>query len=239
MIQKFVNLPRRVSFPRYVIHRQLASFATAIGRCNCVVDVGSGELAPYKNLFDHKVYIGIDRFERADVVSDAEALPLTSGKADSILCTEVLEHLPEPHHALVEMRRVLAPSGFLVLTVPLIWGEHDYVDYQRWTEAGLRRILQSAGFEIQIIKRRGGIFTMLGCMITQVPRQVFGTLGEQRNWLLKIMYVACLLASYGTNSLDSRVTRSPRPDKSLYGRLQCSVPKKVILLLYHSRERKS
>jgi SAM-dependent methyltransferase len=193
MIQKLANLPRCVSFPRYIIRRQLASLATTIGRCDCMVDVGSGRASSYKDLFDHKVYIGMDRFEYADVIGDAEVLPLISGKVDLILCTEVLEHLPEPHRALAEMRRVLVPGGFLIVTVPLIWGEHDYVDYQRWTEAGLRRILQSAGFEIQALKRRGGIFTMLGCMITQVPHQVFGALSDQRNWLLRVLYVSCWL----------------------------------------------
>jgi SAM-dependent methyltransferase len=105
----------------------------------------------------------------------------------------VLEHLLVPWFALGEMRRVLTPEGFLIVTVPLIWGEHNHVDYQRWTEAGLRRMLDSAGLEVQIVKRRGGIFTMLGCMVTQVPRQVFGSLSEQRDWLLRVIYIVSWL----------------------------------------------
>ena len=193
MIQELADLSRYVSFQGHYIHRQLVDFAAAIGRCDCIVDVGSGRLSPYRDLFDHEVYVSIDRFEHADVLGDAEALPFTSERADLVLCTEVLEHLPDPTSALTEMNRVLVAGGFLALTAPLIWGEHDYVDYQRWTEAGLRRMLQSAGFEIQIIKRRGGIFTMLGCMITQIPRQVCGTLQEQQNLLSKAMYVSSWL----------------------------------------------
>ncbi len=195
MIQKLANLPRYVSLQGHYIRGQLMDFAATIGRRNHVMDVGSSKFAPYRDLFDHEVYISIDRFEHADILGDAGALPIVSEQADLVLCTEVLEHLPDPLSALVEMGRVLIPGGFLVLTVPLIWGEHDYVDYQRWTESGLRRILETAGFEIQIIKRRGGIFTMLGCMLTQVPRQIFGTLGEQRSWLSRIMYVSCWLVT--------------------------------------------
>lgn len=190
VIRKLADFSRRVSFQGHCIRQQLSDCAAAVGRCDCIVDVGSGEFAPFKSLFDHKTYVGIDRFESADVTGDAGALPIASEKADLILCTEVLEHLPEPRHALAEMRRVLAPGGVLILTTPLIWGEHDHVDYQRWTEAGLRRILQSVGFEVQVIRRRGGIFTMLGCVITQVPHQVFGTLSDQRSWLQRVMYVS-------------------------------------------------
>jgi SAM-dependent methyltransferase len=193
MMKEPTDLSRQVSFQGHSIRKHLTGFAAAAGRCNCLMDVGSGRLTPYRGLFDWNIYVSIDRFERADVQGDAESLPIASEKADFILCTEVLEHLPQPLCALAEMNRVLTPRGFLVLTAPQIWGEHDYVDYQRWTEAGLRRILNSAGFEVQAIKRRGGIFTMLGCMVTQIPHQVFGTLSEQRNWLLRVVYIVCWL----------------------------------------------
>jgi SAM-dependent methyltransferase len=160
-----------------------------------MVDIGSGESTPYKRLFDHRVYVGADRFERADVLSDAAFLPIASNRADLVLCTEVLEHLPEPAHALAEMNRVLVPSGFLIVTVPLIWGEHSYVDYQRWTESGLRKVLQSSGFEVHEIRRRGGIFSVLGMIITRVPYQMFGELGQQQSWLSKMLYIACWLAA--------------------------------------------
>jgi SAM-dependent methyltransferase len=163
--------------------------AFTIGRSDFVLDIGSGRLPPYKDVFDWGAYVSIDRFEDADVLGDAAVLPFASNRADLILCTEVLEHLPDPVQALTEMKRVLAPRGFLIITVPLIWGEHDYVDYQRWTESGLRKMLRSAGFRVQEIERRGGIFAMLGCMVTRIPHQVFGTFREQRSWLLKTLYL--------------------------------------------------
>ena len=91
------------------------------------------------------------------------------------------------------MQRVLDHDGFLVLTVPMIWGEHGHVDYQRWTEAGLRKILHSAGFDVQQLELRGGIFVMLGSMVTKVPYQVFGTWKAQHNWLLRLLYLTSWL----------------------------------------------
>jgi SAM-dependent methyltransferase len=42
---------------------------------------------------------------------------------DAVICSEVLEHLPDYDAALVEMRRVLKPTGTLCITVPHAWPE--------------------------------------------------------------------------------------------------------------------
>ena len=46
------------------------------------------------------------------------AIPLPSGSVDLAICTEVLEHVADDRRAVAELRRVLAPGGFLVLSVP-------------------------------------------------------------------------------------------------------------------------
>jgi SAM-dependent methyltransferase len=50
------------------------------------------------------------------VRSDLRALPFPDGAFELVLCTEVLEHLPEPHQGLRELGRVCACHMFL--TVP-------------------------------------------------------------------------------------------------------------------------
>jgi SAM-dependent methyltransferase len=168
-------------------------FSAQVGHCRCVLDVGSGESRPFGDLFDTDLFVGIDRFESADLIGDAGALPFRSGQADLVLCTEVLEHLPEPNLALAEIKRVLSPGGVLMLTTPLVWGEHDHIDFQRWTEVGLRRTLMAAGFEVREFRRRGGIFTALGCMVTRIPVQVFGPWDAQHSWLSRIAYAGSWL----------------------------------------------
>ena len=52
------------------------------------------------------------------VRGDAMALPFADGVFDRVYCSEVLEHVLEPEAVVREMRRVLAPSGFAVVSVP-------------------------------------------------------------------------------------------------------------------------
>ena len=62
--------------------------------------------------------------EHTIVEGDVEAMPFTDGSFGTILCTEVLEHLPNPALALREFRRVLRPGGTLIGSVParsMIW----------------------------------------------------------------------------------------------------------------------
>src|SRR5205814_221266 len=52
------------------------------------------------------------------VRGDAMRLPFADGAFDRVFCSEVLEHVLEPEVVVREMRRVLAPGGFAVVSVP-------------------------------------------------------------------------------------------------------------------------
>jgi predicted SAM-dependent methyltransferase len=49
---------------------------------------------------------------------DRADLPMPSEQYDAVVCTEVLEHLYDPEHALAEISRVLARGGRVVVSVP-------------------------------------------------------------------------------------------------------------------------
>jgi len=52
---------------------------------------------------------------------ESDTFPFKDNFFDLVVCTEVLEHLPQsPLHALKEIRRVLTPRGKLILTTPNI-----------------------------------------------------------------------------------------------------------------------
>ena len=59
------------------------------------------------------------------VEGDIEHLPFADGSFGTVLCTEVIEHIPDPALALAEFKRVLTPGGVLVgfpcQHVRLIW----------------------------------------------------------------------------------------------------------------------
>lgn len=66
-----------------------------------------------RRLPDHPVMLG-----------DLEAMPFEDESFGTVLCTEVLEHVPNPDKALAEIRRVLRPGGILIGSVParsMIW----------------------------------------------------------------------------------------------------------------------
>ena len=55
---------------------------------------------------------------RIDLVSDITDMPVPDASFDAILCSEVLEHVPEPTHALDEFARLLKPGGTLLVLTP-------------------------------------------------------------------------------------------------------------------------
>lgn len=64
-----------------------------------------------------------DRHETRFMRADATKLDFEDGAFDALICSEVLEHLPDYDAALREIRRVLKPEGRLCVTVPHAWPE--------------------------------------------------------------------------------------------------------------------
>jgi len=120
-----------------------------------LLDVGCGT-KPYRSLFEVDEYVGLDvdneasrRHAIADVLYDGRTFPFESGRFDAVLCNQVLEHVFDPDAFIGEMRRVLAPGGRLLLTVPFVWDEHEQPwDYARYSSFGLRALLERHGFRV-------------------------------------------------------------------------------------------
>lgn len=150
----------RYKLIRDSIHQSLVDLA--IGQHNKVLDVGCGNKR-YRHLIDCDQYVGTDRFtgqgegSKPDILSDAAAMPFANSSFDFVLCTEVLEHLPEPALAFSEMNRVLTKGGHLVVSTPLFWPVHEAPhDYYRFTKYGLENLLNKCGFKIEKTAYRGG-----------------------------------------------------------------------------------
>lgn len=105
-----------------------------------------------------------DRGGSTDLIADLQDMPeVKSGSVDTVLCTQVLEHVPRPWQALAEIARVLAPGGHLILSVPHLSAIHEAPgDYYRYTRYGLDALLTGAGLEVLDIRASGGLFCLLG-----------------------------------------------------------------------------
>jgi SAM-dependent methyltransferase len=56
---------------------------------------------------------------RVSVRMDITQLAIADRTFDAIICVHVLEHIPDDHRAMCELRRVLKPGGWAILQVPL------------------------------------------------------------------------------------------------------------------------
>lgn len=134
-----------------------------------ILDVGAGS-CPYRKLFAHCDYYTQDvallngeqlrhgGYGQIDYVGDASAIPAPGAEFDAILCTEMLEHHPEPIRVVYELARLLKPGGVLILTAPLGSGIHQepYHFYGGYTPYWYKKFLSKAGFgEIKITANQG------------------------------------------------------------------------------------
>lgn len=95
-----------------------------------IVEIGCGSGAILQGIQKGKI-TGIDLFDTALTVArkllppttillkaDAQKTTLASNKYNKIICTEVLEHLPEPQKVIMEMLRIGNPDSHFVISVP-------------------------------------------------------------------------------------------------------------------------
>jgi SAM-dependent methyltransferase len=138
------------------LHQSVRQFAGRVegGR---MLDLGCGS-KPYRALFNVDEYIGLDvavsghdHFDsRIDVYYDGKNIPFPDGCFDSVLCSEVFEHVFELSELLKEINRVTRPGGSLLITLPFIWPEHEVpFDYARYTSYGIADLLERSGFAVE------------------------------------------------------------------------------------------
>jgi SAM-dependent methyltransferase len=98
---------------------------------------------------------GIDHVDQICDLSDA--IPYADNSFDTIILSDVLEHLPEPLNCWREMNRLLVPGGKVLLNVPFYYQLHEAPhDYYRYTEFALKRFAETTGFEVVELNALGG-----------------------------------------------------------------------------------
>jgi SAM-dependent methyltransferase len=86
-----------------------------------------------------------------------QRLPYADGSFDTIILSDVLEHLAEPMNCWREMNRLLAPGGKVILNVPFYYPLHETPhDYYRYTEHALQRFAELSGFDVLELRPIGG-----------------------------------------------------------------------------------
>jgi SAM-dependent methyltransferase len=178
------------------------SFFSEIPPGCLVLDAGAGECR-FKDKFKQKLhYVAVDTtlgdqgwdYSKIDVISYLESLPFDSRVFDSIICTQVLEHVKEPQVVLNELARTLKEDGMICLTAPQGWGVHQPPhDYFRFTNYGLSYLLQKAGFAEISITPSCGYFGYLANRVTVTPKILFWQI---KNKLVRILLFPLEIISY-------------------------------------------
>ena len=171
---RFITDPANHTFiNNSLIERSVSLLAAQLG--GELLDVGCGE-QPYASYFKHVAGKRACDFNakrgNVDFECPADRIPLPDGSLDSILCTEVLEHVPEPLAVWREFNRLLRGGGKVLLSTPMYWPTHEEpYDFYRFPEFGLRRLVQESRFDLMELIPRGGAWAFLGQVILHTMPQ--------------------------------------------------------------------
>jgi dolichol-phosphate mannosyltransferase len=159
-------------------HRIVLEYLAASGRQPTVLDIGCGSGRIIQDLPEA---IGVDillpklRFLRDRhsrlVQGDIFALPFPDAALDAVICSEVIEHIPDRPSVFTELTRILRPGGTLILGTPdygrwLWWvleycygkilpGAYAHEHIEHYTRATLTDRLRAHGYAIQEIRYVG------------------------------------------------------------------------------------
>jgi len=153
------------------------------------------------------------------------ALPFKDAVFDTVLCNEVLEHVPEPARLMAEVARVLKPGGVLLLTTPQTWGLHmEPYDFYRYTKYGLRYLAEKSGLEVIEVAPTCGLWATLAQRFADTVIYTYAV-GRSR-WvveILSLLLAPVLMVGYGLDKLFGKqgdaldnvmIARRRRPDDS-------------------------
>ncbi|BBX96077.1 class I SAM-dependent methyltransferase [Mycobacterium lacus] len=165
MVRRLLVFPTLFSSSRWHLDRWIAEAGrVGTGKSFRVLDAGAG-IAPYRKHFEHVTYETADfgevdkEYSHLDYVCRLEELPMADETYDLVLCSQVLEHIPDPLPVLREIRRVLKPGGQAWLSAPLCYEEHEVpYDFYRYTQFAWRHMAAEAGFTVESLEWLEGYY---------------------------------------------------------------------------------
>jgi SAM-dependent methyltransferase len=129
---------------------------------------------------------------------DLTSIPRPDGSYDAILCNAVLEHVPDPEKVMGEFRRLLAPQGYLVVSVPFLQPFHPTpFDFRRYTRTGLEQLGQRAGFRVVEMLSIHSLAQTMGWLLWAHLEERQSTIGKLLCWLP--IYLASLFFQRAAN----------------------------------------
>ena len=141
-----------------------------------LVDLGCGKVplfGAYRRLVSEVTCVdwpqSAHQREHVDVEVDLGGqLPFPDSAFDTIVLSDVLEHVPDPELLWQEMARVLAPGGHALINAPFMYGLHEVPhDYGRYTAFALQRFAHRAGLQVSVLEAVGGSLHVVGDLLAK------------------------------------------------------------------------
>lgn len=180
-----------------------------------LLDYGCGS-KPYRALFSNvDTYIGIDvengahehTNEDIDLYFDGKTVPFDDESFDSILCSEVLEHVPDIDKTLSELYRVLKKEGKILVSVPFVWTEHEMpFDFRRFTGNGIENLLKNYGFKIVSNTKSSTFLETVFQMFMMYVHSILYTKNKYLNLLINAVFIfpVCLVGIIATTIFPAK-----------------------------------
>jgi SAM-dependent methyltransferase len=144
----------------------IRSFVKRFATDGDVLEIGVAS-NDYDAAFPHRMTLDIDPARTPDVVADIVHMPFPDNRFDTIICSEVFEHLPDPDEAEKELRRVMKPGGRLILTTRFAFPIHDAPgDFLRYTPYMLRRLFSD--WEIETLEYEADPFSTVAILLQRI-----------------------------------------------------------------------
>ena len=183
--------------PFYFARKALKNNISELGQhlSGKILDVGCGT-QPYKHLLHYTEYKGMEydtpdnrKYKNADFFYDGAHFPLQDKSFDSVLCTQVLEHVFDPELFISELSRVIKPGGKILLTVPFVWDEHEQpYDFARYSSFALKYLLEKNKFEfIEHRKTCNDITALCQLLNCYLYKKIIGRGGIARLLVINIL----------------------------------------------------
>lgn len=179
-------------------HYSAALRGNAHGR---LLDLGCGNVPlyeVYRDLVDDVTCVdwpaSLHQRDHIDVYANfASPLPFQDFSFDTVLLSDVLEHIPNPEILIAEVTRILRPGGCTIIGVPFLYYLHETPhDYNRYTRYQLERLLKNAGLKVERLEEVGGSPEVLADIISKTislrPRLAASFVAAAK-WLLNREFV--------------------------------------------------
>lgn len=96
-------------------------------------------------------------------------LDFDSCEFDTVLLSDVFEHIIYPNKLMIEIHRILKTDGNLIMNVPFFYYLHEEpYDYFRYTKFALQTLAEEAGLKVLELHAYGGVLEILVDLISKI-----------------------------------------------------------------------